>query len=156
MPIFDGENYQIWSVQMRTLLKRQGLWDVITKGYEIPLQDSKGKKSWDEDKQKQYEETQRRDCNTLSLIQRGVTPSIFPRIMAAATAKEVWDILEQAYKGSKKVISFKLQNLWTEFEALLMKEGGSIEAFFNRVSNIVNQIRTYGDTIEDVKIVQKV
>ena len=35
-----------------------------------------------------------------------------------------------------------------------MKEGESIETFFNRVSNIVNQIRTYGDTIEDVKIVQ--
>ena len=43
-----------------------------------------------------------------------------------------------------------------EFETLLMKEGESIETFFNRVSNIVNQIRTYGDTIEDVKIIQTV
>ena len=87
VPIFDGENYQIWSVQIRTLLKGQGLWDVITKGYEIPPQDSKGKKSCDEDKQKQYEENQRRDCNALSLIQRGVTPSIFPGIMVADTAR---------------------------------------------------------------------
>ena len=52
VPIFDGENYQIWSVQMRTLLKGQELWDMIAKRYEIPSQDSKGKKSWDEDKQK--------------------------------------------------------------------------------------------------------
>ena len=156
MPIFDGENYQIWSVQMRTLLKGQELWDMIAKRYEIPSQDSKGKKSWDEDKQKQYKENQRKDCNALSLIQRGVTPSTFPHIMVAETAKETWEILEQAYKGSEKVISFKLRNLWKEFETLLMKEGESIEIFFNRVSNIVNQIRTYGDTIEDVKIVQKV
>ena len=76
--------------------------------------------------------------------------------MAAETAKEAWEILEQAYKCSKKVISFKLQNLWKEFETLLMKEGESIETFFNRVSNIVNQIRTHGDTVEDIKIVQKV
>ena len=37
-----------------------------------------------------------------------------------------------------------------------MKEDETIQNFFDRVTNIVNNIRLYGDTIEDKKIVQKV
>ena len=38
-----------------------------------------------------------------------------------------------------------------------MKEEETIQIFFDRVTNIVNNIRLYGDTIEDKKkIVQKV
>jgi len=64
--------------------------------------------------------------------------------MVATTSKEAWEILKNAYKGSNKVISIKLQSLWRDFDTLLMKEGETIEMFFNRVSNIINQIRSYG------------
>ena len=37
-----------------------------------------------------------------------------------------------------------------------MKEDESIQAFFSRVSNIFNQIKTYSDMIEDKKIIQKI
>ena len=76
--------------------------------------------------------------------------------MVSSTAKEAWEILKNAFKGSDKVISIKLQSLWKEFDNLLMKEGESVEIFFNRVSNIINQIRSYGDTIEDKRIIQKI
>jgi len=36
-----------------------------------------------------------------------------------------------------------------------MKENESIQVFFTKVSGIVNQIRSYGDTIPDKKIVEK-
>lgn len=81
----------------------QGLWDVVISGYEIPPQDPEAMQSWDENKQKQFEDNQKRDINALTLIHRGVTPSIFPRIMAATTAKEAWKILGDAYKGTQKL-----------------------------------------------------
>lgn len=37
-----------------------------------------------------------------------------------------------------------------------MNEGESIQAYFSRVSGIIKQIRSYGDTIQDRKIVEKI
>ena len=75
--------------------------------------------------------------------------------MATTTSKRTWTILSNAYKSSKKIIVIKFQSLWKEFDTLLMKEGENIQAFFTRVSNIINQIRIYRDMIPDIKIVQK-
>jgi len=71
--------------------------------------------------------------------------------MDATTAHDVWKILQDAYRGSEKVISIKLQALWKEFDTLSMKEDETIQIFFDGVTNIVNNIRLYGDTIEDKK-----
>ncbi|XP_078158813.1 putative disease resistance protein RGA1 [Carex rostrata] len=32
VPIFAGENYDMWKIKMRTLLLSQGLWDIVVKG----------------------------------------------------------------------------------------------------------------------------
>ena len=37
-----------------------------------------------------------------------------------------------------------------------MKENESVQTFFSRVAGIVNQIRSYGDTLTDKRIVEKV
>ena len=76
--------------------------------------------------------------------------------MATTTAKEAWSILKDAYYGTDKVISVKLQTPWKEFENLSMKESETIQLFFNHVTNIVNNFKILGDTIEDKKVVQKV
>ena len=47
-------------------------------------------------------------------------------------------------------------SLWKDFDTLIMREDESIQSFFSRVSNIFNQIRSYGDTIEDKKIILKI
>ena len=64
--------------------------------------------------------------------------------------------LKNEFKGTDKVISIKLQSLWKDFDTLIMREDESIQSFFSRVSNIFNQIRSYGDTIEDKKIILKI
>ena len=38
-PTFDGENYQMWSIQMRTFFIAQGLWDVVENEYKEPSKD---------------------------------------------------------------------------------------------------------------------
>ncbi|CAL2228327.1 unnamed protein product [Prunus armeniaca] len=42
-----------------------------------------------------------------------------------------------------------------KYSKLSSKENESIQVFFTKVSGIVNQIRSYGDTIPDKKIVEK-
>ena len=64
--------------------------------------------------------------------------------------------MKKLFQDNAKVISIKLQYLWRDFDNLSMTEGGTIQAFFSRVSIIINQIRSYGDTILDKMIVEKI
>ncbi|KAM1401717.1 hypothetical protein ACFX2F_028830 [Malus domestica] len=47
-PIFNGDNYEFWSIKMKTIFKSHGLWNLVEKGFEnLDLKDdgeSDGKK----------------------------------------------------------------------------------------------------------------
>ncbi|KAG6529457.1 hypothetical protein ZIOFF_011655 [Zingiber officinale] len=72
------------------------------------------------------------------------------------SAQEAWDVLKKEFKGADKVISIKLQNYWRNFDNLSMKENESIKDFSSRVAEIVNQIKGYGDTISEKKVVERI
>ncbi|VVA20943.1 Hypothetical predicted protein, partial [Prunus dulcis] len=122
-------------------------------GYEEQEISKAGKET--QEKQQTYKENKKKDAKALFLIQQGVSKNLFPRLLPATTSKQAWEILKIEFKGSEKVISIKLQSLWREFDNLLMKDTESIQVFFTKVSGIVNQIKCYGDTIPDKKIVEK-
>ena len=99
VPIFKGENYEFWSIKMKTLIKSQDLWDLVEQGYADP--DEEGK----------LKENRKKDSKALFFIQQALHESVFSRIAAATTSKEAWLILQNEFKGSSKVITFKLQTL---------------------------------------------
>ena len=35
-PVFDGDNYQMWAVHMKTYLEALDLWEAIEEDYEVP------------------------------------------------------------------------------------------------------------------------
>ncbi|KAI5341769.1 hypothetical protein L3X38_009644 [Prunus dulcis] len=34
-PVFNGENYEFWSIRMKTILKSHGLWDLVENGFDV-------------------------------------------------------------------------------------------------------------------------
>lgn len=36
IPEFNGDDYEYWSIKMKTLLIGKGLWDIIEEGYNEP------------------------------------------------------------------------------------------------------------------------
>ena len=66
----------------------------------------------------------------LNAIFCGVSPDEFHRISHVTIAKEVWQILETTYGGTKKVKDTKLQMLTTQFEELKMSEDESFDSFY--------------------------
>ena len=62
------------------------------------------------------------NSKVLNFIFCGVSPDEFHRISRVTIAKEMWQILETTYEGTKKVKDTKLQMLNTCFEELKMSE----------------------------------
>ena len=61
------------------------------------------------------------NSKALNAIFCGASLDEFHRISHMPITKEVWQILETAYKGTKKVKDTKLQILTTQFEELKMR-----------------------------------
>ncbi|KAL2461376.1 DUF4219 domain-containing protein [Abeliophyllum distichum] len=99
VPIFSGEHFDHWSVKMRTVLMSEDLWECVEEGYEAP---NPTRTLTTEEKQR-FRENRKNDAKALSLIQRGLSSSYFPRILDAGTAKEAWDILHNEFQANVKV-----------------------------------------------------
>jgi hypothetical protein len=155
IPLFCGENYEYWSVKMRTLLISQDLWMLVSAGYTEPT-DQAAYNALSVDQKIELKENRKRDAKALFLLQTGVDSSVFPKIAECGISHNAWETLEKSYKGSVKVKVVKLQMLRRDFESLSMKESENVEFFITRVQNIVNVIHAHGEILEDRKIVEKV
>jgi SepF-like predicted cell division protein (DUF552 family) len=133
IPLFKRDNYEFWSIKIRTLLKSQGLWELVEMGAPsidpTPIETAKHDVKHD---------------------------TVFVKIAAAETAKEAWTILKTAFQGSSKVVAIKLQGLRREFETLNMNQDESVQSFLTRVTTIINQIRSYGENLSEKIVVMKV
>lgn len=134
---------------MKTMFKSQEIWDMVEHGYEessetptVPSQ--------------QLRENHKRDAKALFFIQSALDDEIFPRIAAASSSKQAWEILRTEFYGDKQVIDVKLQTLHSDFTTLTMKENEPIQGFLSRVSGIVSHMKTYVEIITDETIVSKV
>ncbi|KAM1152963.1 hypothetical protein ACFX19_036118 [Malus domestica] len=90
-PIFNGINYDFWSIKMKTIFKSHDLWTLVDKGYETAETEDD---SSDEDQQSvrkiAMKVNETRDAKALGIIQGAVSDEIFPRISNFETSKTAW------------------------------------------------------------------
>ena len=91
------------------------VWDAVDVGWARP---EAAKSTWD----MVALTAANANSKALNAIFCGVSPYEFHRISHITIAKEVWQILETTYEGTKKVKDTKLQMLTTRFEELKMSE----------------------------------
>ena len=92
----------------------------------------------------------------LNAIFCGVSPNEFHNISNVTIAKEVWQILETTYEGTKKVMDTKLQMLTTCFEELKMSEDESFDSFYGKLNEVMIGKFNLREKTEDSKIVRKI
>ncbi|VFQ83594.1 unnamed protein product [Cuscuta campestris] len=143
IPIFKGEGYEYWSIQKKTLLKSQDLWDFVELGYADP------------DEANKLRENKKKDSKALAIIQQAVHDNVFSRIATATNSKQAWSTLQKEFKGDSKVIVVRLQSLRRDFETMIMKNGESVADFLSRAMTIVSQMRSCGEKITDQIIFEK-
>ena len=72
------------------------------------------------------------------------------------TTKELWDKLNNVYKGDSKVQKAKLQTYRAQFEGLKMMEEENIATYLQSVEEVVNTIRGLGEEVKETIVVQRI
>ena len=104
VPIFNGENYDYWSIKMKTFFCSQDLWDIVEEGFTIPADSS----TLTAAQRKELKENKQKDSKALYILQQAMDDAIFPRIMDATSSKDAWNTLQEEFQGSVKVRAIKL------------------------------------------------
>ncbi|XP_024162529.1 uncharacterized protein LOC112169713 [Rosa chinensis] len=151
VPIFNGENFDLWMIKMRTMFISHELWSYVDEGYTVPEIENMSIAQKLELKKKI-----KKDAKALGILQNSVSEEIFPRISNEETTKAAWDVLLLEFKGSEKVRVVKLQYLRRDFEYTRMNETELLNDYSTRLTDIVNQMKTYGESITEKRVVQKI
>ena len=141
VPRFDGNNYVYWSKRMIAYLISLGydIWKVVIDGYKDPKNGPTTDVEIGD-----YENNAR----AVNVIPAGLSETEFFKVMNYTTAKDMWDKLATIYQGDSKVQQEKLQTYRSQFEGLKMSEEENIPTYFQRVEEVVNNMKGLGETME--------
>lgn len=152
VPIFNGENYDFWVIKMETMFISRELWSLVEEGYTKPAEGAELTVA----QRSELKSNIKKDAKALNILQTSITDEIFPRISNERTSKAAWDVLSLEYRGSDKVRAVKVQSIRRDFEYTKMNETELLNDYSSRLSNIVNQLRTYKEEMPEKRVVQKI
>lgn len=74
---------------------------------------------------------------------------------AKTTMKEAWEAMMAMRVGVDQVKEVNVQKLLKKFENIEFKEGESVEDFGMRIHNLVANIKSLHESIDDTRVVKK-
>ena len=77
-PKLGKDNYEKWSIQMRSLLISQDLWDLVENGYEVPSS-PQDEARLSEAQKNTLKDSRKRDHKALFLIYQGIDEATFEK-----------------------------------------------------------------------------
>ncbi|PNX85109.1 retrovirus-related Pol polyprotein from transposon TNT 1-94, partial [Trifolium pratense] len=151
IPRFDG-HYDHWSMLMENFLRSKEYWELIEPGYVEPasgvvLTDAQRKKN---------DEMKLKDLKAKNYLFQAIDRTVLETILKKDTSKDIWDAMKKKFEGNARVKRSHLQALRREFETLEMRSGEGVTEYFSRVMTVANKMRTYGEEMSDVKVVEKI
>jgi hypothetical protein len=155
IPKLTKDNYDSWCIRLKAFLGSQECLEIVHYGYDEP--ESKEEEDGLQEAQKQALKVNRKkDNKAKTIIYQGLDEDTFEIIASAETSHDIWEALQQKYKGTDRIKKIRLQSLRGEFELLQMKSSDSISDYHTRIIVIVNQMRRNGAAIVDSRITEKI
>ncbi|XP_027905827.1 uncharacterized protein LOC114165383 [Vigna unguiculata] len=141
LPVFTGENFDIWKLKLKTYFISQKLWDIVQSGYTKP----DNIETLSEEERKKLEDSKQKDAQALFILQQVVGEqvvgeTIARRIMDAETAKRAWDILEEEFEGNeqeKRVVEKILITLTEKYDSIVASIETSLDPSSLSISKLV-------------------
>lgn len=91
----------------------------------------------------------------MGALMRSVPKEMWGTLGAKKTVKEAWEAVRTMRIGADRVKEVNVQKLLKEFENIEFKEAESVEDFGMRITNLVANIRSLGETLDDARVVKK-
>ena len=147
-PFFDGNNYDYWKVRMMSYLKSlsRKMWTIVMDGYVIL--DEKNLTPRDE-------ENDLLNDQAVNVLFCALDVNEFNRVKKLKVAKEMWKKLMEIHEGTSSVKDTKLYVLKEKFNEFAMKKEESMPEMFNRLNDIVNELKDFGFEVLDVDFSHK-
>jgi hypothetical protein len=151
-PYFDGEDYCMWSDKIRHHLTslHESIWDIVEFGAQAP---QVGDEDYDSD-----EATQIRHFNSqeISILLASLCREEYNKEQGLKNAKEIWDVLKTTHEGDEVTKITKRETIEGELGRFVLNKGEDLQAMYNRLKTMVNQVRNLGSTKWDYHEMVKV
>jgi hypothetical protein len=133
-PILTKTNYTEWAILMRVQLQGAGLWDAVE------TDDVPG----------------RQERQALGAILHSVPTEMVQVLAAKDNAKAAWDAIKTMRVGMDRVREAGRQKLRKDFDKLAFDADENVQDFSLRISAIVTELQSLGDTTSELDGVQKI
>jgi hypothetical protein len=141
-PVFDGEDYCMWSDKMRHHLTslHASIWDIVEFRAQEP---SVGDEGYDSDEVAQIRHF---NSQATTILLASLSREEYNKVQRLNSAKEIWDILKTAHEGDKVTKITKRETIEGELGRFMLHQGEEPQAMYNRLKTLVNQVRNLGST----------
>jgi hypothetical protein len=141
-PIFDGEDYNMWSDKMRHHVTslHTSIWDVVEFGVQVP---SVGDEGYDSDEVAQIRHF---NSQATTILLASLSREEYNKVQGLKSAKEIWDVLKTAHEGDEVTKITKRETIEGELGRFMLNQGENPQAMYNRLKTLVNQVRNLGST----------
>lgn len=95
------------------------------------------------------------DRQAISALLRSVPKEMWQSLGRKNTVNEAWEAVKTMRIGADRVKEVNAERLLEEFKNIAFKEGEPIDEFGMRITNLVGNLKTLGDNIDDVHVVKK-
>ncbi|XP_060211745.1 uncharacterized protein LOC132639308 [Lycium barbarum] len=131
------------------------LWDIICDGPHSPINKDETGLATTPKTRKEYTEADKKavekNYKAKKILVYGIGADNYNRISSCTTAKEIWEALQTAHKGTTQVKNSKIDML----ELFKMKEDEFINDMHTRFTSRINELSYLGEVITTTKPVRK-
>jgi hypothetical protein len=141
-PVFDGEDYNMWSEKMRHHLTslHTSIWNIVEFGVQVP---SIGDEDYDSDEVAQI---QHFNSQATTILLASLNREEYNKVQGLKSAKKIWDVLKTAHEGDEVTKITKRETIEGELGRFILHQGEDPQAMYNRLKTLVNQVRNLGST----------
>jgi hypothetical protein len=141
-PVFDDEDYCMWSDKMRHHLTslHASIWDIVEFGAQVP---SMGDECYDSD---EVAEIRHFNSQATTILLASLCREEYNKVQGLKSAKEIWDVLKTAHEGNEVTKITKRETIEGELGRFILNQGEEPQAMYNRLKTLVNQVRNLGST----------
>jgi hypothetical protein len=141
-PVFDGEDYNMWSDKMRHHLTslHTSIWDVVELGVQVP---SVGDEDYDSDEVAQIRHF---NSQATTILLAFLSREEYNKVQGLKSAKEIWVVLKTAHEGDEVTKITKRETIEGELGCFMLNQGEDPQAMYNQLKTLVNQVCNLGST----------